>query len=186
MIAFLEGTLLEKSTQYIILKVGPVGYKVFVTPEILQSNVDSSLAIFTYHKSGDDGQTLFGVPDFKSLQFFELLITVTGVGPKMALTIISSSKLELLEQAIVNGDSDIFTKMSGVGKKTAERIILELRSKVSGGTLLSSNSSHGEIFDALIGLGYNPREINEILSQVPGEQDTAEQLKVALKLLSKK
>ncbi len=186
MIAYLEGLIIEKSSNYLILKVGGTGYKLIATPEILEKPIGSEIKVFIFHKSADDGQTLFAVPDFKSLQFFELLISVTGVGPKMALNIVSSTKLELLEQSIVNADTEIFTRMSGVGKKTAERIILELRTKIAGGVLVSTDSSHSDIFDALMGLGYNPREIKEILPQIPGDADTSTQIKQALKLLSKK
>src|SRR6185295_14813738 len=102
---------------------------------ILNSAIGDSIAVYTYLRSSDDGQTLFGLPDFPTLQFFESLITVTGVGPKMALTIVSAAKIDALQQAIVNQDSEIFTRMSGVGKKTAERIILELKNKIAGGLL---------------------------------------------------
>lgn len=184
MIAYLSGKILQKTNNYLILEQSGVGYKVFVTPEILESQIGANLSLYIYHKSGDDGQTLFGMPDFESLQFFELLISVTGVGPKMALTIISSSKTDILQQAIVNGDSDIFTRMSGVGKKTAERIILELKNKI-GGVLTGASGGGSDLFDALIALGYNPREVRDAVAKVDSSQDTAAQIKEALKLISK-
>jgi Holliday junction DNA helicase RuvA len=186
MIAYLKGKILQKTTQYIVLLQGETGYKVFTTPEVLDMPLSTDAELYIYHKSGDDGQTLFGMPDFASLQFFEMLISVTGVGPKMALTIVSASKIDLLQQAIMNADTEIFTRMSGVGKKTAERIILELKNKItSGGLLEGSNVSGSEIYDALVGLGYNPREIRETLPQLDSTADTATQLKHALKLLSR-
>lgn len=194
MIAYLQGQVLQKTTQYIVLRTnvgteqdgGKIGYKIFVTPEILELPLGSNAELYIYHKSGDDGQVLFGMPSFENLQFFEMLISVTGVGPKMALTIVSAAKMELLQQSIMNSDLDIFTRMSGVGKKTAERIILELRNKVtSGGILGESNVSGSDIYDALAGLGYNPREIRETLPQLDATTDTATQLKQALKLLSR-
>lgn len=184
MIAYLSGKVLQKTNSYLILEHAGIGYKVFVTPEILEHPIGHDLALYIYHKSADDGQTLFGMPDFESLQFFELLITVTGVGPKMALTIISSSKIDILQQAIINGDSDIFTRMSGVGKKTAERIILELKNKV-GGVLSGVNGGSSDLFDALIALGYNPREVRDAVAKVDNTLDTAAQIKEALKLISK-
>lgn len=190
MIAYLQGKILQKTTQYIVLLTagseGKLGYKVFTTPEVLEKPLGSEVELYIYHKSGDDGQVLFGMPDFDSLQFFEMLISVTGVGPKMALTIVSAAKIDLLQQAIMNSDTEIFTRMSGVGKKTAERIILELRNKVtSGGLLEGSNVSGSDVYDALSGLGYNPREIRETLPQLDATADTATQLKHALKLLSR-
>lgn len=186
MIAYLQGKILQKTTQYIVLENAGIGYKVFTTPEILEFPVGNEASLYIYHKSGDDGQVLFGMPNFYSLQFFEMLVSVTGVGPKMALTIVSAAKIDLLQQAIQNSDTEIFTRMSGVGKKTAERIILELKNKVtSGGLLEGSNVSGSEVYDALTGLGYNPREIRETLPQLDSTADTATQLKQALKLLSR-
>lgn len=186
MIAYLQGKVLQKTTQYIVLKNAGIGYKIFVTPEVLDKALGSEAELYIYHKSGDDGQTLFGMPDFDSLQFFEMLVSVTGVGPKMALTIVSAAKIDLLQQAIVNADTEIFTRMSGVGKKTAERIILELKNKVtSAGLLEGSNAAGSDVYDALAGLGYNPREIRETLPQLDPTADTATQLKQALKLLSR-
>jgi Holliday junction DNA helicase RuvA len=185
MIAYLKGTILEKTLNSIILENQGIGYRMLVTPDLLDHNAGDTLTVYTYLKSGDDGQTLFGMPDFATLQFFELLITVTGVGPKMALTIVSAAKIEMLQQAIVNQDTEIFTRMSGVGKKTAERIILELRNKIGGGVLGPQTTSGSDLFDALISLGYNPREVREVLPKVDGEQDTQLQLKRALKLLAR-
>ncbi len=186
MIAYLKGQILQKTVNYIVLENGGIGYKVFTTPEILEKPLNSEVNLYIYHKSGDDGQTLFGMTDFDSLLFFEMLVSVTGVGPKMALTIVSAAKIELLQQAIMTGDTEIFTRMSGVGKKTAERIILELKNKVDGGGLLvSSNAAGSEVYDALTSLGYNPREIRDTLPQLDATADTATQLKQALKILSR-
>lgn len=186
MIAYLKGKILQKSTHYIVLLNGDIGYKVLTTPEVLEKMIGSEVELYIYHKSGDDGQVLFGMPSFDNLQFFEMLISVTGVGPKMALTIVSAAKMDVLQQAIMNSDVEIFTRMSGVGKKTAERIILELRSKItSGGLIQSSEFAGSDIYDALNSLGYNPREIRDTLPQLDTTADTASQLKQALKILSK-
>jgi len=185
MIAYLQGKLLQKTPHYIVLEQGGVGYKIFTTPEVLEQPLGADLELYIYHKSADDGQTLFGMTDFAGLQFFEQLITVTGVGPKVALTIISSAKIDILQQAIVNSDTEIFTRMSGVGKKTAERIILELKNKIGGGFLESAVSAHSDIYDAMVSLGYNPREIREVIPKIDGTAETAVQLKQALKLLGR-
>jgi Holliday junction DNA helicase RuvA len=186
MIAFLQGKILQKTVQYIVLENNGIGYKIFTTPDVLNLSTGSETSLYIYHKSGDDGQTLFGMLDFDSLQFFEMLVSVTGVGPKMALTIVSAAKIDLLQQAILNADLEIFTRMSGVGRKTAERIILELKNKVdAGGILTGSNVAGSEVYDALTSLGYNPREIRETLPQLDTTADTAVQLKQALKILSK-
>lgn len=185
MIAYLKGKVLQKSVNYIILENLGVGYKVFATPEILAKKIQDNVEVYIYHKSTDDGESLFGLPDFKALEFFELLLTVTGVGPKSALGILSSAKIEILENAIINQDHSMFTKMSGVGKKTAERIILELKNKVMVGSLGKTGSGSGEVFDALIQLGYSSKEVKEALNEIDHQLSTDKQLKQALKLLSR-
>lgn len=185
MIAYLKGKILEKSLNFLIIENSGLGYKVFTPPQILENAIGSEVEVYTHLKSNEDGQTLFGLPNFYDLQFFELLITVTGIGPKMALTILSSSKVSVLEQAIVNEDVEIFTRMSGVGKKTAERIILELRNKVGGGLLSETLVGGSEVYDALTALGYNAKEIRGIIPKLNSSLSTQGQLKQALQYLSK-
>ncbi|MFI5205842.1 MAG: Holliday junction branch migration protein RuvA [Candidatus Paceibacterales bacterium] len=183
MIAYLKGTILEKGLSYIILENGSIGYKVFVTPEVLAKPIGDEVALFIYHKVSDDGQSLYGLPDFAALQFFELLITVSGVGPKVALAILSSASVDSVRQAIAGQDAAIFTRISGIGSKTAERIIVDLKNKVgvAGGAAGSS-----EIFDALLALGYNQREVRETINKIDNSLSQEQQLKQALRLLSKK
>lgn len=186
MIAYLKGTILEKGQTYIILENAGIGYKVFVTPEILELKIGEPAALFTYMKVSDDGQSLFGLPDFAALQFFEMLITVSGVGPKVALAILSAAKPEAVQQAIASQDAGIFTRISGVGTKTAEKIIVELKSKV-GNLALSAGFgvSSNQVFDALLSLGYNQREVREVVGKLDGSLTAQEQIKQALKVLGK-
>src|SRR6185503_12932989 len=184
LIAFLSGQILEKTQQFLIVVQGGVGYKVFVTPKSLEAAVGDQVKLYTYLKSSDDGQTLFGLPDFASLQFFELLITVTGVGPKVALAILSASSVDMLSEAIANQDSAIFTRISGVGNKTAEHIIIELKSKMATLPMTEAGGST-DVFDGLIGLGYNSREVREVVQKIDRSKPTEQQLKEALKLLGK-
>lgn len=183
MIAFLKGKILEKGLTYLIVENQGIGYKVFVTPETLAKSVGDEVALYTYHKVAEDGQALFGLPDFSSLQFFELLITVSGVGPKMALTILSSGPAESIRQAIANQDAAIFTRISGIGSKTAERIIVDLKNKVGIGDGATGSS---EIFDALLALGYNQREVREVTNKLDHTKSQEQQLKAALQMLAKK
>jgi holliday junction DNA helicase RuvA len=183
MISYLKGSILEKGLTYIILENQGIGYKVFVTPEILEMKLGDSLALFIYHKVSDDGQSLFGLPDFATLQFFEMLITVSGVGPKVALAILSAAKVEAVRQAIANQDAAVFTRISGIGLKTAEKIIVELKSKVGPGG--SQAGAGSEVFDALLALGYNQREVREAVSKIDASKNQGEQLKQALQLLGK-
>jgi Holliday junction DNA helicase RuvA len=183
MIAYLQGKILAKGLTYIILENNGIGYKVFVTPETLQSNVGDEVKLFTYLKVAEDGQSLFGLPDFETLQFFELLITVSGVGPKVALAILSAARVDAVRQAIANQDAAIFTRISGIGLKTAEKIIVELKNKVglaTGGLMGTS-----EVFDALLALGYNQREVRQAVQKLDAKLPTQDQLKQALKILGK-
>ena len=182
MIASLRGKILEKGLTYLVVENQGIGYKVFVTPDALGKSIGDEVAFFTYHKVSEDGQALFGLPDFATLQFFEMLITVSGVGPKVALAILSSAKVDSVKDAIARQDAGIFTRISGVGTKTAEKIIVELKNKV--GAALSSGSS-SEVFDALLALGYNQREVREVVQKVNSGLPQEQQLKSALKFLGK-
>lgn len=185
MIAYLEGSVIYNGNNYLIVKVAGIGYKVFATPDLLSIAVGEPITLFTYHKSTDEGQSLFGFSSANALEFFELLLTVSGVGPKIALTILSAGPMHGLKQAIAGEDASFFGQMGGVGKKTAERIIVDLKDKIgvldgSGGTAGAS-----DVFEALAGLGYAPHEIRKVLVDVDRSLPTSEQLKQALKLLSK-
>lgn len=185
MISYLKGTVLEKGLTYLVLEVNNIGYKVFVTPEILEAKIGDEVAVFTYMKVADDGQSLFGLPDFSTLQFFEMLITVSGVGPKVALAILSSAQTDAIKNAIANQDAGVFTRISGVGLKTAEKIIVELKNKVGA---VSGHEAGGssEVFDALMALGYNQREVREVINKVDRSLSEQEQIRQALKLMGKK
>lgn len=184
MIAYLKGTILEKGLTYIILENQGIGYKVFVVPQILEMKVGDVAALYTYMKVADDGHWLYGLPDFQALQFFELLITVSGVGPKVALAILSAAPVEAVKQAIANQDAAIFIRISGIGSKTAERIIVDLKNKV--GAVGGGSGAGSEIFDALLALGYNQKEVREVINKVDSAKPQQQQLKQALQLLGKK
>ncbi len=184
MIAYLRGKILEKGLTYLIVENSGVGYKVFVTPEFIAKEVGEEMSLFIYHKSTDDGQALFGVPDFETLKFFELLITVSGVGPKVALAILSAAKVGAVKDAIARQDVGIFIRISGVGTKTAERIIVELKNKVESASAEGKIGS-SEVFDALLSLGYNQKEVRDVINKLDHQKPQEEQLKEALKLLGR-
>jgi Holliday junction DNA helicase RuvA len=185
MISFLKGRILERGLTYIILENNGIGYKVFVTPEILERKAGEEVSIFTYHKVAEDGQALFGLPNFGTLQLFEQLITVSGVGPKAALAILSATTVETVRQAIVSQDPGVFTRISGIGTKTAERIILELKNKMGALEAAPGAAASSDVFDALLSLGYNQREARDVLKRIDLGLPQQEQLKQALKFLGK-
>ncbi len=186
MIAYLKGTILDKGLTYVILENNGVGYKVFVTPETLEAKNGDTVSLYTYLKVSEDGQALFGLPDFNALQFFELLITVSGVGPKVALAILSAARVEAVRQAIANQDAAVFTRISGVGLKTAEKIIVELKSKVGALEAASGGvAASGDAFEALIALGYSQKEVRDALKKIDATLPGPQQLKEALRILGK-
>ncbi len=187
MIAYLKGVILQKAANFIIVENAGLGYRVFVTPEFLELRAGDAVALYIYHKVSDDGQSLYGLPDFTTLQFFEMLITVSGVGPKVALAILSAAKVDAVKQAIVSQDAAIFTRISGVGLKTAEKIIVELKSKIGSlETAPGLGVSSSEVFDALLALGYNQREVREVVGKLDSSLPTQEQIRQALKMLAGK
>lgn len=191
MIAQLAGPIVYKAERYIIVDVNNIGYKLFVSAETakaLPAANTGPVRFWTYHAIREDAQDLFGFLDKIELDFFELLLSVSGIGPKSALAILSLAPPPTLEKAIVAGDSSYLTKVSGIGRKSAEKIIVELRDKIGSIAADSGQSLQGEAeaIEALQALGYGLREAREALRQIPAAAtDTGEKVKAALKFLGK-
>lgn len=210
MISYLKGTIKYQASNWLILEVGGVGYKVFTnsklqtlnSKQIQNSNNQNSkrlenlnlenlkivsdlefrtsdlIEMFTFHHIREDRQELYGFATMEELQMFELLIGVNGVGPKMAMNIMSQILTEKIRQAIENSDSAIFSSISGVGKKIAMKIILELKSKLKTGDITNIgdfDQSSQELLDALESLGYKKYEVTPLLSKIPHELATVEE-----------
>ncbi|MGI6344242.1 MAG: Holliday junction branch migration protein RuvA [Bacillota bacterium] len=170
MYAYLRGRIASKAAEYIVVDVQGVGYKVFV-PERMRGNLplNEEATVFTYLQVRDDALSLYGFTDAETLTLFELLLTVTGIGPKVALSIVNGADASRLYQAIVTNDLAMLTKVPGVGKKTAQRLVLELKEKIGALGLGASFESDTESAPAdqdvaaqaaaaLISLGYRPEE----------------------------
>ncbi len=192
MIGYLTGTVKAVRKNYIIILTDHVGYKVFVTPQALLSLEPANKVEFFIHTHvREDILALYGFPTLSELEFFELLLTVTGVGPRLALSILSIQDLPMIKSAIVNGDPSIFTKVSGVGRKIAERLIIELKEKISedmmdGEELVEVSQKHADVLDVLLALGYSRSEARKALSEVPKDiADTEEKVRFALRSLAK-
>jgi Holliday junction DNA helicase RuvA len=142
--------------------------------------------MYVHHKVAEDGQSLYGVPTFEALKMFEMLITVSGVGPKVALAVLSQLPVATVQQAISNQDASTFTRISGIGGKTAERIILDLKGKVLSVPGTPGGQVTGEVFDALLALGYSQTEVRAVLPKLPPSGSVGEQIKLALQHFSKK
>ncbi len=186
MIGHLKGVIIHQDLKSIILDVSGVGYKVFTNTANLESQIGKTLEFWTYMAVRETALDLYGFLAKEELDFFELLITVSGIGPKSAMGILSIASLSSLRQAIGTGDTSHLTKVSGIGKRNAEKIVVELKDKLDGLVIEMDYSSSGEIdaLEALKSLGYGERESREALKKVTETKDTGEKVKKALKLLS--
>lgn len=194
MIASLEGVVATLTADSVVLDVQGVGYRVFVGPGTLARLVPGSrVRLHTHHLVREDQQSLYGFGSADELGFFELLTTVSGVGPRVGLAIVSSRPLADLALAIVEGDEAVLTAVSGVGKRLAGRIVLELREKVAaaGGAAArgvgGAGISETEVVAALAALGYSQSEAREAartaLVDLPVGASLEERVKGALRSL---
>ena len=191
MISYLKGTILKKNHKSIILLVNNIGYKIFITPTLLDKlKPNQTLELFTYLRHKDDSMDLYGFTTKNKLDFFEILLTISGVGPKSALGILEVASLTQIKKAILRDDPSLLYKVSGIGKKTAERIEVELKNKLDSLPItdkeISLTDSDTEVFDALVGLGYQERDVRQALKQLPETiTSTNDKIKHSLKYLSK-
>lgn len=191
MISFLRGKVSYKLKNKIILELNNIGYSVFIGDNFLNDlKIGEETEIFTYQQVKEDIFDLYGFKTLEELDFFELLLSISGIGPKSALGVLSMAKLDDIKQSIMVGDSNLLTKVSGIGKKTAERVVLELKDKLfkMGGSynLSSNNCFSGDEIEALVGLGYSWNQARTALNQVDKNiTDSGERIKEALKRISK-
>jgi len=189
MIAQLTGQITHLGDRFVVLDVGGVGYKVFTTNDNIASlKKDTQAKFWTHLVVKEDALDLYGFLTQDELAFFELLITVSGIGPKSALATLSLAGLDTLRQSIASGDSSYLTKVSGIGRKSAEKIVMELKDKVSklGDFLPQKLDVHTDVLSALEALGYSARDAREAIKKIPANlTDTGEKIKSALKYLGK-
>ncbi len=188
MIGSLNGLLKLKGENWVIIDVGGVGYKVFVTTPTLESLPFNHVFLYIYHYVKEDCSNLYGFKTLEELNFFELLLSISGIGPKIALSILSNASVDQLKTAIVSSDPTLLTEILGIGKKTAQRIILELKNKIKIEDLSSLTESKVDIdlVDALKKLGYSSKEIKEVIKQIPPNiKKLEEKVKFALRYLGK-
>lgn len=188
MIGTISGQIKHKDGNSFIVDVSGVGYKVFVTIDtILDKEEGQNVDLWTYLAVRETALDLFGFLDKETLKVFELLITISGIGPKTALGILNVASPAMLRQAVASDDTSYLTKVSGIGKKTAEKIVLELRDKLitTSEDVSSHVSAEGDVLAALVSLGYNERDVRNALKEIPKDiEDTSERVKYALKKLS--
>ena len=194
MIAYLKGKTQFKGGGFIVLLVNDVGYKIFIYPEMYaEISIGQELEFYVFQNVREDALELYGFRSMDELSMFELLLTISGIGPKSALGVLSIASVEDIKESIARGDSSLLVKVSGIGKKTAERVVLELRGKVGDIRTAPASKSgtegiiaSSEEIDALEALGYSLMQAREALKAVdPKIKDSGERIKAALKNIGK-
>lgn len=185
MIGYLEGEIKYASRGRIILFAGGVGFNVNI-PASLTFLAKDKAQLYIHTHLREDNLSLFGFATPEDLDLFELLISISGVGPKIGLAIFTQATADNIVSAIQQSNLNFFTSISGVGKKTAQRIILDLKSKVGKGDVNMTNlEGASELVDSLISLGFQKPEISTIISDIDSALPLTAQVRLALKLLKK-
>ena len=195
MIGSLRGAVLERTDESVVLiEVSGVGYLVSVTPRTLAELEPGATAfLYVHHHIRDDAQQLFGFLHRDERTTFQVLIATHGIGPALALAILGTHSPTALVDIVATSDQSALTLVPGVGKKTAERLLIELRNRLNlpmlepvtvGGA--TGSTAMGDVREALAGLGYGPEEIRDALRELPSTTDASTLLRDALKLLGAK
>jgi len=189
MISYLSGKIVLERPTFIIIDVNGVGYKVAIIPKI-DLEVGQNIKVYTHQHIREDSSDLYGFESYEELELFDKLLSVNGVGPKAAMTIMSVAPVERIIEAITTEDSSFFLSTPGIGKKVSIKIIVDLKSKISGLKLsgaITSGRIKQEVIDGLSILGYKKAEIDKVISKLPEEiKDSEGQIRWCLKNLSKR
>ena len=185
MISRLRGIPVSSTPEGLVLDVGGVGYLVAATPSAARkADLEDEIVVETYLHVREDALQLYGFADRAERELFVQLLAVNGIGPKVALAIVSGSPVADLRRAIVAGDAARFQAIPGIGKKTAERIVLELREKLGDGTVASATvpaaDDHVVARDALVELGYSVIDAERALADVDPDLTPEERVRLAL------
>lgn len=192
MISYLHGKILSKAkSSIVVLTSAGIGYQVHMPPaRIMEFTSNQDVELFTYMRVTDQSHDLFGFKTAEEKQFFELLLTVSGVGPKSAMNVLTIGSIDQIKDAIARQDVKYLTAVQGMGKKTAERLVVELKSKVEASTFAKDEEKNGgvlgEVVDGLVALGYSKEEARSVVQALDATDKTSEQLlKKSLQLLAK-
>ena len=189
MIGRLRGTIVARRNDGVTLEVGGVGYEIAVTPQTLSSlpGLGEQMVLHTHLHVREDAMTLYGFMDEVGRDMFRLLLATSGIGPKVAMAILGSMRVEELHRAVTGEDIDALTVVPGIGKRSAQRILLDLKPKLVDADVVSlgGESGSGRIREALEGLGYAAAEIREIIPEIPTDAPLEQQLRTALKALGR-
>lgn len=169
MISYLKGKIIHVGLGWIILDIGNIGYRIYTIANC-DLKIEKHIEFFTYQHIREDRSDLYGFTDISQLEIFETLISVSGLGPKMALSVLSQKSKSDIEKAIESGDYKTFQEIKGIGKKLAAKIILELKNKIEKADLDNLNDrdkKDSELEEALVSLGYKSKEAQKISSKIP-------------------
>ncbi len=192
MIAHIFGTVTEKLPSSIIIDVQGIGYEVIIpAPDIESVNLNDQAKLYTHHAVRENAEELYGFSSLAAKRLFEMLIAVSGIGPKAAIGILSLGSAEEVRNAIANTDAGFISKAAGVGKKSAERVIVDLRDKVGAPThygatetkfsLSATQAPKDEALDALIALGFQLKEASAALAEIDPTLPVEDRIRLALK-----
>lgn len=197
MFAYLKGNIQFKSEEYVVMEVNGIGYKIFMSKKSIDELEENrEVKVYTYLKVREDDLSLFGFKTNEELHMFELLISVGGIGAKSAITILSNITPSRFALAVITNDVNSLKKLQGIGLKTAQRIILELKDKIKTEEAILANDNtkleeeanseedQEELIQALQVLGYRRYEINKVLSKIKSE-NLEDKIREALQYLAK-
>jgi len=184
MITYLEGQIKNKGEDFVVLTVNGVGYQIFLSDKVIAGVKEKSQAAFYLHEYlRENSRELYGFFTLAELEFFWRLLDISGVGPRMAQNIIALGSLEDLVKNIEKGNTDYVSQVSGVGRKTAQKVIIELKGKLD---LSTAEEEDQEVIQALKNLGYSQAQAREAVRKVSKEvKDTGDKVREALRYLSK-
>lgn len=188
MIALITGKVVDGDARSLIVDVGGVGYKIFTTAGMLERERGQVATFWTYLAVRDDALDLYGFGEKTEREMFELLLGVSGIGPKTALAILNAANPATIKKAVAGDDPAYLHKVSGISRKHAEKIVLDLKDKFLGLDDVDTPEAleASDALEALTALGYADRDAREALKKVPADVgDVAERIRAALKMLSK-
>lgn len=192
MIGSIRGRLLEKNPPQILVETNGVGYEIDVPMSTLYNlpDIGAEVFLYTHYVVREDAELLFGFSTKAERSLFRLLIRISGIGPKIALSILSGISASILAQAVSQAESGLLTRIPGVGKKTAERIVLELKGKIdtvvgSADSQTPTSGAKADIISALVSLGYSEREALQAVKGLAADVTVNDGIREALKALSK-
>lgn len=186
MIARIKGMVVEREGKALIVDAYGVGYRIFVTAALRDtSSIGSEITLFIYDHRTDADAVLFGFEHARDREYFELLLRVPSIGPKTAMGVLDAAPINILSQAVLTGDMQLLTSLSGIGKRTAERIVVELKGKIgefTDGVSVSVGPVHQDTVDALVAIGFTVMQAKQAVAKLPQDVATVEEaVKAVLK-----